>query len=468
MLTDEMPPSMIPPLSEVGTRTLTASRSLGDADNTKLDDKHLQIDEEKAEDSSPTLAYTDPKAFFDDAEYPDGGRGWLVILGCFILAALTLGWPLSWGVFQAYYLKHNTFPGASQTTLSLLGTIQNGVMTITSFISGKLGDRYGYKPFILAGSIISCLGVLFAAFSNTLWQHFITQGVIPGLAVGIVFPMIASYPSMWFKRKRALATGIVIGGSSFGGGVWSLLTRALLTRISLRNTLLTYFGVYVILYTIAFFLIKSRGPSRRVEKIEWIDRAQFKDSVFWSMAMCMMFTTFGYLPPYIFLTTFTLEKVPGISPQLSVAPTAVMNFSSALVRIIIGLCADRVGYANAFFCAIMISATSQLVLWNLAESYAAIMVLSVLVGGFGGCYTSLLAPVIARTFGTQKLATLSGLLILFNLPGNLAGPPLAGAILSATGNWHAAITYSGGVQVVGALCFLYSRLKREPRIFAIY
>lgn len=40
--------------------------------------------------------------------------------------------------------------------------------------------------------------------------------------------------------------------------------------------------------------------------------------------------------------------------------------------------------------------------------------------------------------------------------GNLAGAPLAGAILSATGrNWHAAITYSGAVQLAGVLTFLY-------------
>lgn len=63
-----------------------------------------------------------------------------------------------------------------------------------------------------------------------------------------------------------------------------------------------------------------------------------------------------------------------------------MNFSSAIGRITVGLFADRIGVANATFGAILISALAQLVLWNLAEGYPMIMILSVIVGCFGGCF----------------------------------------------------------------------------------
>ncbi|KAG9018286.1 hypothetical protein FRB90_011616 [Tulasnella sp. 427] len=404
----------------------------------------------------------------EEEEFPEGGRGWLVVLGAFIYAGLVLGWPLVWGVFQSYYKTH-VFPHASDTTLSLLGTLQNMVMTFTAFVSGKLGDRYGYKPFVGVGSVIAVIGLLTAAFSTELWQFFITQGIIPGLSNGIMFPMIVSYPSMWFKKKRALASGIVVAGSSFGGGASSLIVRALLTRLGLRYTLLVYAGINAVLLTVAFFLLKSRGSARHVVKIEWVDRTAFRDPVFWSLALCMMFTVFGYLSPVVFITTYTSEKIPHISPQLSVAPTAVMNFSSAIGRTLVGLTADRIGVTNAFIGSIIISASAQLVLWNLAESFAVIMIFSVIVGAFGGCFISLLAPVTAQLFGTSRLATLTGLLVLFNMPGNLAGAPLAGAILSATNrNWHAAASYSGSVQIVGVSLFLYARLKRQPKIFTAF
>jgi hypothetical protein len=29
----------------------------------------------------------------EESDFPEGGRGWLVVLGCFIVAAVVLGWP---------------------------------------------------------------------------------------------------------------------------------------------------------------------------------------------------------------------------------------------------------------------------------------------------------------------------------------------------------------------------------------
>ncbi|KAG9000239.1 hypothetical protein FRB93_012779 [Tulasnella sp. JGI-2019a] len=456
---------IIPPGSTPGPTATT----IGPVDCKNTDLHHSEhADTEKAGDLAPTpvLAY-DPNTLIvdEDEDFVEGGfRAWLVIVGASIYAALVIGWPFSWGVFQAYYLERNTFPGASQTTLSLLGTIQNGVMAIVSFFSGKLGDRYGYKPFVIAGSIISCLGLLCTAFATTLWQHFITQGVLPGLAVGLMFPMVVSYPSMWFKRKRALTSGIVVAFAAFGGGVASLLTRVMLTNIGLRNTLLVYFAINTTLLSLAFFLVKSRGSNNCKVEIEWIDRALFKDPIFWSLALCMLFTVYGYLPPFVLLTTFTVEKCPNISSQLSVAPTSVMNFASAFGRALMGLLADRIGVSNAFFISLVISALGQLILWNLAKGYAMIMIFSVVVGASSGNFVSLLAPVVAELFGTKKLATLSGLLILFNLPGNFSGPPVASAVLSATGSWHAAISFSGGVQIIAAICFIFALIKRDRSV----
>lgn len=58
----------------------------------------------------------------------------------------------------------------------------------------------------------------------------------------------------------------------------------------------------------------------------------------------------------------------------------------AIGRTAVGLTADRIGVTNAFIGSIVISALAQLILWNLAETYVAIMAFSVLVGLFGGCF----------------------------------------------------------------------------------
>jgi hypothetical protein len=60
---------------------------------------------------------------------------------------------------------------------------------------------------------------------------------------------------------------------------------------------------------------------------------------------------------------------------------------------------------------------AKLLFWNFATGYAAIVVFCIIFGFFGGIIISLLSPVAARMFGTTKLATLSGLLFVFNVPG---------------------------------------------------
>jgi len=41
--------------------------------------------------SEPRLL--DVENLTEDDEVPEGGRGWLVVLGCFIVAAVIMGWP---------------------------------------------------------------------------------------------------------------------------------------------------------------------------------------------------------------------------------------------------------------------------------------------------------------------------------------------------------------------------------------
>ena len=127
----------------------------------------------------------------------------------------------------------------------------------------------------------------------------------------------------------------------------------------------------------------------------------------------------GYQTPYFFISVFTKDKNPGISPFLSTVPILVMNYSAACGRILVGLCADKFGPVNTFMLSILISGLTQVLIWNFASSLASILVFAVTYGFWGGVVISLLPPAAARLFGHDQLANLSGLLILSNLPGTL-------------------------------------------------
>ncbi|EIN03957.1 MFS general substrate transporter [Punctularia strigosozonata HHB-11173 SS5] len=407
------------------------------------------------EKSGPVTSSSDPPDPL--APYPEGGRGWIVVLGCSLLCAVSVGfgYVLAWGVFQSYYENH-ILVGTSASVLSLLG--------------GMPG-----LPFLAAGSIVWIASMISIAFCTELWQFFISQGVMQGLAAGLIFPLIVSLPSQWFLRRRSLATGIVLASSSFGGAVSSPLIRGLLSDLGLRKTMAIKTSMDAITLAIGFLLIKERktpgsrvhGPDGRRQRITWLDGSILKDTVFWSLAMCLFFCCMGFLTPMFFMTEFTLQKVPGISSIHSVLPLTILNLAAGLGRILVGHVADGVGVVNALFVAVLGSGLAQLLVWNFVSGYAGIMGLSITYGLFSGCFLSLTSPVAARLYGAGRLAGLSGLLFLYVAPGQLAGATISGAIYASTKSWHAVIAYSGGIQIVAAACLLYARFKKEPRFLAI-
>ncbi|CEL55957.1 hypothetical protein RSOLAG1IB_01970 [Rhizoctonia solani AG-1 IB] len=209
----------------------------------------------------------------------------------------------------------------------------------------------------------------------------LSQGVLQGIGCGLLLPMIFALPSQWFKKRRGVATGFVIAGSSFGAGVPALIVQAMLDRIGFRKTLLIYSFVQAVTMLLGFLLIKVRpsasAGTEPAREVQWFDKKYLSDPMFWSCWTALFFALFGYMCPFVFISVYTSEKIPGISTQLANLPIPIMSFASAIGRIGAGHVADRIGFMNAFIVAIAISGVSQLVLWNVAaETYAGIMVFS--------------------------------------------------------------------------------------------
>ncbi|KAH8092196.1 major facilitator superfamily domain-containing protein [Cristinia sonorae] len=398
----------------------------------------------------------------------DDAHSWLVVVGCFIFSAVTAGWGLVWGVFQPFY-QNGVLAGVPTPLLSFLGSVAGLCLTAFGGVFGKLADRYGYRPFLLAGSVIWMAGILGSAFSTKLWHFFLTQGVLQGISCAMVFPIVVAVPAQWFLKRRALAIGIVVAGSSLGGAVGTLLIRIMLTRVGQRKALVIYSCIDAVALAIALLLVKERRqPGTRRAPILWFDKSFLGDPVFWSLGACFLVTVFGYLTPIFFLPTYTKEKVPGISDFNAAFTLTVLNLAAAVGRTIIGFIADRFGPVNSLFLVTLLSGLSQMLVWTFVSTYGGIMGFAVLYGFNCGCFISLTPAVAARIYGPSRLAGLSGMLFMFNMPGNGAGAPVAGALLKATGHsWRTVACIMGSLQVLGAIFLLYARFKRESKIIAV-
>lgn len=64
-----------------------------------------------------------------------------------------------------------------------------------------------------------------------LWQQFLTQGVLFGVCSSFGVQPALAVVGQYFHKRRALAMGVVAGGSSLGGVCFPLMFSGLIPRI---------------------------------------------------------------------------------------------------------------------------------------------------------------------------------------------------------------------------------------------
>ncbi|GAA5929256.1 hypothetical protein JCM3775_002290 [Rhodotorula graminis] len=409
----------------------------------------------------------------DEWTYPDGGwRAWGVVFGVWCLAASQLGYGLLFGIFM-----ENLEARLHQTpaTLNFIQGLANLGANAFSFVAGRLGDRWGFKPCIGAGCCLSVVSLVGAALSyKSLPALFVTQGVLLGISQGLGMSLFMAVPSQWFLKRRGLATGIAMSGSGIGGSIAALILRSTI-KLGYRNALLIYTACNVVAYVVGFTLIQERNPplkdgERRVPK-NWLPKGVWRDVRFYSLMGSVFVGVWGYLTPFYFITALTKQQCPEYAPtSLIVAvPLIVGTAVSGVGRVFGGYVADRIGPINTLFLSFFIGAMTQLLLWPRMHSFGAIMAFACLYGWFGSWFVSLLAPSCAQLFGTKGLATIVGFGILCNSPGVFMGGSVAGWTLNAAGgNYGTVGYYSGSMMLGGALALLPARVMGRRELWAKY
>ncbi|EHK98621.1 putative transporter MCH4 [Glarea lozoyensis 74030] len=139
---------------------------------------------------------------------PEGGlNAWLVAAGGSAIFFCCLGFSNSFGTFIEYYKTHQ-LKGNSPDSIAWIGSLS----LFLQFAAGAFG------------------GPLFDLFGS--W-FMLVQGILQGLVMGCLqFPAFAAV-SQYFDKKRAVALGVVVSGSSIGGIIIPLVVSKLLNGSSL-------------------------------------------------------------------------------------------------------------------------------------------------------------------------------------------------------------------------------------------
>lgn len=143
----------------------------------------------------------------------DGGYGWVILGGCFIISFIVDGIMYSFGIILPYIGKHYQ---VNESQTNLLTSLYTGFLFCSGPIVAGLSNAFGVRPVVIAGSAITALSFVATAFSPTIIGCYIFYGVIGGIATGCCYIGSLLIVCQYFDRLKGLATGIVMSGSGFG------------------------------------------------------------------------------------------------------------------------------------------------------------------------------------------------------------------------------------------------------------
>lgn len=151
--------------------------------------------------------------------FPDGGReAWLVVLGAWCCMFASFGWITCIGVFQDYY-QRELLSEYSAGAIAWIPSTETFIMFLGAPVFGKLFDSYGPRSSLLLGTALHVFGLMMISVSTEFYQIFLAQSVCSAIGTSAIFWASNNSVGTWFRRRRALAFGIVSSGSSAGGVV---------------------------------------------------------------------------------------------------------------------------------------------------------------------------------------------------------------------------------------------------------
>ena len=138
----------------------------------------------------------------------------------FVLGSMTLCMAIASGlraVFGVYVKPLEAEFGWGRGAISGVAALSLLILGAVGPLAGRLADRWGPRRVTLFSVGLLGMGAIGASAIHTLWQAYLTTGVLMGLGSGGLGLATGSViAARWFERRRGLAIGIAAGGMSAG------------------------------------------------------------------------------------------------------------------------------------------------------------------------------------------------------------------------------------------------------------
>ncbi|CAL8380528.1 monocarboxylate transporter 4 [Gadus morhua] len=396
---------------------------------------------------------------------PDGGWGWAVLTGCFVITGFSYAFPKAVSVFFKE-LIHEFDVGYSDT--AWISSILLAMLYGTGPLCSVLVNRFGCRPVMMVGGLFASLGMVLASFATSIIHLYICIGVITGLGLALNFQPSLIMLNRYFSEKRPLANGLAAAGSPVALCCLSPLGQYLQFQYGWRGGFMILGGILLNCCACGALmrpLLPPKAPKdaegevkeiqeenpQPAKKKKLLDFSVFRDRGFLIYTVAASVMVLGLFVPPVFVVSYAKELGNADTKSALLLTTLgfVDMFARPLCGVIAGLKWVRPRCVYLFSFAMIFNGVTDIV-GSQATDYPGLVVFCIFFGISYGMVGALQFEVLMAIVGTEKFSSAIGLVLLMEAIAVLVGPPGAGRLLDATKNYMYVFLLAGCEVVVAA------------------
>ena len=339
--------------------------------------------------------------------------------------------------------------GLSLIAAGWVNSIFNTLSVSTAAFVGVLAGRYGALGFCGAGLAIMMLGGALGAAAQGEGALFASRILEGAGFIAIAVSAPALIIAACAPRERNLTLGLWASYLPFGSGLTILASPFLLGSIGWRGL---WLAIVLLTFACAIALWRCRNSYRAAPAaaptLSSTLRA-LRQSGPWWLALGFACYSLMYYAVAVWLPTFLMQE-RGASIALAASLTALLIGCNVGGNLAGGWLMHRAaprGHVISLAFLVMAACACGIFSAALPDGLRfSLCALFMLVGGMIPASMLSGGPMYARE--ASQISSIQGLIVQVAQIGPFAGPPLVAAVVSAAGNWEAAL----GVLLAAAAC----------------
>uniref|UniRef100_A0A8C8SFJ6 Monocarboxylate transporter 12 n=1 Tax=Pelusios castaneus TaxID=367368 RepID=A0A8C8SFJ6_9SAUR len=427
---------------------------------------------------------------------PDGGWGWMIVVGCFLVTICTRAVTRCISIF---FVEFQTYFAQDYAQTAWIHSIADCATMLCAPLGSFISNRVSCQVGIMLGGVLASAGLILSSFATSLEHLYFSLGVLTGLGFALCYSPAIAMVGKYFNKRRALAYGIAMSGSGIGTFILAPVVQLLMEQFSWRGALLIL-GGFVLNLCVCGALMRPitlkedhKNPPEFLEQ-EYASEAPKQDLTqlsicsplikawfyeclcccswqeynfllrpdFLVLAASVLFMAYGCSPLFVYLVPYALSV--GVSHQQAAFLMSILGVIDIIGNITFGWLTDRRCLKKyRYVCYLFAVGMDGLccLFLPILQSFPLLVPFSFTFGYFDGAYVTLIAVVTADVVGTASLSSALGVVYFLHAIPYLVSPPIAGWLVDTTGSYTASFILCGFSMIFSSTLLCFARLAKN-------